>query len=312
MKPPVVFHIGFHKTASTFIQKGLFEAYPDCFYRVRQRAIFDHLIFPSDLLWDQGKASQFIERERAAAAGRIVVFSNERLSGGPHFGGHDSLAILKRIRELDEEANILVVVREQAAMIRSLYAQFVRAFGMCSLREYVESGYSPHAKELFDPTFLEYHRIVKEYMESFGADSVHVLPFEALVRNKEDFRCRVLDACAVPKSKWQSLGWALPKKENARSSALQVALLRRLNPLIRASIPHVGATYYSPITSLMARAVVKVAGSSLFAPLDRRLERRQGEYIHQFVADRYAESNASLQDLTGLDLGGLGYRVAGH
>ena len=310
MKSTAVFHVGFHKTASTFIQKGLFEAYPDTFHRVRQREIFDHFIFPSDLIWDSREASQFFKTECKVAGDRIAVFSNERLSGGPHFGGHDSLVIMRRLRELDGDARILLVVREQGAMIRSLYSQFVRAFGMCSLQEYIEGGYSPHSKELFDFRFLEYHRIVGEYLEAFGKSSVHVLPFEALLSNRDGFRCKVLEACGVPQSEWPSLEWALPKKENARSSAFQVAIARRLNPLIRSSIPHVGATYYSPLTSLMARGVVKGAGSRVFSSLNQRRERRQAVYVQEFLADRYAESNRRLQELTGLDLAALDYRVA--
>lgn len=304
-----LFHIGYHKTASTFIQRGLFEAYAEYFYRVPQREIFHRLIYPSDLAWSLEDGRSFVDEQKRIAGRRLTVFSNERLSGGPHYGAHDALSLLGRIWQVAPDATILVVVREQAAMIRSMYSQFVRAFGMCSLAEYIDSSYTKHSKETFDPVSLQYHRLVEAYIECFGREKVHVVPFELLVRDREAFRHRILDALGVAQEERSRLLWKAPEKTNARSSALQIALLRRLNPLIRPSIPHVGSTYYSPLSSLIARAVVRVAGAGAFGLLNRRLERLQSEAVEQFVADRYAESNARLRELTDLDLTSFGYSV---
>ena len=310
MTLPTVFHIGYHKTASSFIQRGLFEAHADRFHRVPQREIFHRLIYPSDLVWSVEDGRRFVAEQEQLAANRLLVFSNERLTGGPHYGAQDAVSLMNRLWEIAPDASILLVIREQASMIRSMYAQFVRAFGVCALAEYLDSSYTKHCKETFDPCSLEYHRLVAAYINRFGRESVHVLPFELLVSDREIFRRRVLEACGIKSDEQKGLTWTMPDKANVRSSALQVAFLRRLNPLIRPSIPHVGATYYSRPASLIARAVVKIAGSSVFSALNRRLERRQTDYVKQFVGDRYAESNAILHELTGLDLAAMGYRLA--
>ena len=52
-----LFHIGYHKTTTTFIQRFLFEAHPAVFHRVPQRAIHAALILPGPLTLDAGQGT---------------------------------------------------------------------------------------------------------------------------------------------------------------------------------------------------------------------------------------------------------------
>jgi len=88
-----LFHIGYHKTATTFIQRFLFDAHPDVFHRVPQRAIHDASILPGWLTFDTAQEAQFVNGkiDKTSDEGRLAVFSNERSSGSFNSGGHDLL-----------------------------------------------------------------------------------------------------------------------------------------------------------------------------------------------------------------------------
>ena len=67
--------------------------------------------------------------------GLIPIYSNERLSGGPHTGGSDSAEIARRIKICAPSSKIIIIIREQEDMILSSYSQYIRAVGSASLKE---------------------------------------------------------------------------------------------------------------------------------------------------------------------------------
>jgi len=302
----MLFHIGYHKTATTFLQKELFESMP-MFHRVPQREIFWNLIFPHTLEFDVAKASEFVRgyQKIAEHEGAVPVFSNERLSGGHHTGGHDSVDLCERIALVAPEARILLFVREQKSLILSLYAQYVKAMGCVSLQEYCQSSYTNHNKELFNPITLEFDRLVACYLDRF--QNVLVMPFELLKRDPDAVIARIVEFAggSVAVLKGRDFGHTAARN-TARSAVLQ-RVDRFLHPLRYHNIPHVGSTYYNPIGRYLAGGVSRMVGWLPTKWLDRRLSRKDRAFVEKFVANRYVESNSRLSKLIGMNLADLGY-----
>lgn len=306
----LLFHIGYHKTASTFLQQAVFDQ-DSVFYRVNRRNIYHELVFPNPLTWDERAAKEFVVSEAAKAqrSGQIAVFSNERLAGGFHTGGHDSVELLRRLKIVAPAAHVLLCIREQASMIRSVYAQYVKAFGTVSLQEYCYPNYTPHDKEIFHLDVLEYHRLVERYIEVFGSQNVSVLPIEWLKNTPTRFFDEVYRIAGQKGFNSSNNPISNAVAKNVRMTPLQTRVLRRTGPFRCSTIPHIGATYHYGLTSWCCRALVNIAGRLPAAGLNKKLDAQEQTFVDEIVSERFVQSNRKLEKLIGIDLGEIGYVV---
>ena len=303
-----VFHIGYHKTASTFLQKSVFDA-DSRIFRADRREVFEVLVYPSPLAYDAHQAAEFVSNivSKAHDLGKLPIFSNERLAGGIHTGGHDSLDLMLRIRDASPDARILLCTREQTSMIKSLHAQYVKAFGVVKLSDYCDGRYTKYSKSLFNMQTLEYDRLVAKYFDAFGAENVFVVPFELLQQDPASFLRKVYLACGLPPSGSAMTSCAVPR--NRRRPCIQTQFLRISGPFRTPTIPHVGSTFYFRPVAWVLTKVAGALGRMPLHSLNRRLGEREDRLVARLVGDRYRESNKRLQELTGLDLDSLGYAI---
>ena len=96
-------HIGYHKAASSWLQRNLFPD-ADCGFQLpfgHRNDIEKHFVFPHPLDFDPERVtSQYKpELERLFSAGFVPVISHERLSGNPHSGGYDSTEVAMRLHQ---------------------------------------------------------------------------------------------------------------------------------------------------------------------------------------------------------------------
>lgn len=299
-------HIGFHKTASTFLQEGIFKRDARISMADRRR-VYEKIIYPNPLVYDNAEAQNFIRSHESASLPRqeVPVISNERLSGGFHAGGHDSLEILKRLKQACSKAKILICFREQIEMIASLYAQYVKAFGCLRLDEYCLNKYTQFNKETFDIRLLEYHRLIEAYMEAFGRHKVTALPIELLGKEPKEFIRRVYSTLEM-EVELQEIDFS---RRNPRMSSLQTRIMQLTGPFRVHSIPHVGSTYYTRPGSLLSRGLIVLSGRFCPPVLERRIEKKNREFIANLIDHRIRESNKKLLERTGIDLDGLGYEI---
>src|SRR5574338_137507 len=93
MQDIILFHIGYHKTASTFLQDKLFKSEPHGFCRLSEgyRLINRHFISANSFHRLSDQIVSQIQSEAAAAERqrKTLVISHERLSGYPASGGFD-------------------------------------------------------------------------------------------------------------------------------------------------------------------------------------------------------------------------------
>ncbi|MGH9152787.1 MAG: hypothetical protein ACRD03_10405 [Acidimicrobiales bacterium] len=302
-------HIGYHKTATSWLQERLFQDAAGCFVSPWSRAeIVERFIRVNAFQFDPTPARAWFSEGIAAALGRglVPVLSHEQLAGNAHSGGHNSKANADRLGAVLPGARVLIVIREQRSMVVSVYKQYVRACGVASIERYMHPPRRGNDRgiPLFDAAFLEYHHLIGYYRGLFGDQNVLVLPFEAFQRDAARFVDDVVAFAGATSPRALCFGAV-----NSTISAASLALKRRVNMvLVRDALNPL-----APVDSLRVAASVKEgfdrADRFVPASLRRRSDERLRRYVGDELAGRYRDSNRVTAALTGVDLGAYGYQV---
>lgn len=221
-------HIGFHKTASTFLQEAFFSKVPTINFignsSTHHCPELQKLIYASSSEWDDGMRLRQLLQE-----GSCNIISHEGLSGGALWVGGGGQAInertAQRLKDVFPEARILVVIREQFSMLRSLYWQYVWERGILGFNAFLR-------RTLNDNTFLDcrhlcYDRSIRMYGELFGEENVLVLPYEALTLDAGEFVSDISTFFGLPQYRPEYM-----PHNASRKGALAFAYLRFLNVIL--------------------------------------------------------------------------------
>lgn len=299
---PLLIHPGFAKTGTTFLQSEIFSN-PRLF-----RQLWDHddvdrfVIRPHDLDFDPAPARAEIARLRSCQTiAPIDVVSSETLNGNLFFGLRENVGLSHRLKEIFEDAKILITVRRQLPIIKSTYMMYLDMGGTHLPEDFFDP--KPHYIHFgFDPRMFEFHKIVELYAQLFGRDNVHVLPQEILEQDGNEFLIGIFRFCGVEA---QTLDMSAGKKPRrgvgARPSAMH--LLRFAN---RLQGGQVNTRELRPPLAFIGSALARLARSRVWpnrggAKLDKEIRRR--------FAGAFANSNARLQTFTPYDLRALGYEM---
>ena len=161
---PMVVHIGYPRTASSFLQTQVFRSLPN---NVPARHY--------DTLPETGAAL----REQTNGV-RSAIYSNEHLSGGID-GDHVEYAGV--VQQAWPGARIIIVIRSQYSIFRSYYHLATKGGATKTFPDFV--------KARLHRMFL-YRAMVERYWELFGADQVKVLLYEDLSRDPQAFLHEVI------------------------------------------------------------------------------------------------------------------------
>ncbi|MBP6802589.1 MAG: sulfotransferase [Chloroflexi bacterium] len=314
----LLIHIGYHKTGTSWLQRRLF-VNTDLGWTLShaKTAVVDPLILPHALDFDAAVCRAVFEPGLAAAwtNNLVPVISHERISGEVHIGGRDAKDIAERLYAIFPEAQILIVIREQQAMIRSIYGQFIKGTGVWSLRDYLDPPVPTRTRFKyghFHPDDFRYHRLIACYQQLFGPAQVTVLPYELFRARPADFVAQIMAAVGLHAE--AAVMAALPYGEqvNPSLSALGIAFKLRLNRLAGQRTPFNPTPLYTGRGSGHTRLL-----QALAFRVDRRLpatwKRAADEQMKHQIAERvsgyYAESNHLTAKLTGLNLVEWGYEL---
>ena len=297
----LLIHIGYPKTATTWLQKRVFPLDVEGWFRPigTRQSILSNFVTLNGFRFDPCLARAAFADDLTAAVSRkrIPVISHERLAGTPHSGGYDAQSIADRLARTFPLARVLIVIREQEQMLLSSWQQYVREGGTCSLQRYLDPPRDGRVP-LFRYEQFEYDALINYYHGLFTPERVCVLPLEQLARSPETFTVGLTEFAGVD---------ATADIDHSRVytglSGLSLAILRRVNYLI-------GRDSVNPSAPLGGHGRM----GDFLARLDRatRVSQLATELatsrVRQVVADRYRLSNVATSELTGLDLASLGYR----
>lgn len=301
MTPRLFIHIGYHKTATTWMQRLLFVPGHGYYPLASHDQIFDHITRPHGLRFDPSPMRQLILAglEKMPGTG-VPVLSSELLCGNPFFGGRESEVYAERLKAIAPDARILISVRAQLQTLPSIYMQYLSRGGTMSCKQFFEArpwrGYFT-----FDSDHFEYDRLVAHYQTLFGLENVHVLTQESIKVDMATAARRLAEFCGNV-----DFHGLAPEAHQIRMASYPehaAPFLRRAN--------HVQRSIFcpNPIFSLgeTPGGLYRALGYVLKAPIiAQRLKNYQpiSSYVRQYFAGRYTDSNARLAVLTGgtLDL----------
>ena len=298
-------HPGYHKTGTSWMQRRLFV--PEHGFA----PLFDHpeidalILQPGPFAFDaEGLRAEAEARHARLGAHLVPVISSEIMSGQPYTGGRDSRMVADRLKQAFPEAKIMISIREQLALLPSLYMQYLQAGGTMTAQKFF-AGRSVMGNFGFDPAFHEYHHLVGHYAGLFGAANVMVHPMEMLIK----------DPGAIVVGLNRLTGAATQAADvdfsNATYGAKEfvVPVIRRINHFRHNDFDHEPMISFGGLGWLAYRAVNKFSRSGI----GQRISKGR-KPVSQLVDARfrgfYDASNAQLQKFVEVDLADLGYAVA--
>jgi hypothetical protein len=309
--PPVLLHIGYHKTGSRWLRHRFF-ANPATGYGWVDKAGEDHpvrrLVAARPFEFDAAASRAEFEPllAKLVDAGLAPVVSFERLSGNPFSGGYDSKEIADRLVRVFPDARVLVVIREQRSMIVSTYKQYVREGGALPVSKFMRPPTSRSVRvPWFDLRHFEYHHLLGYYRELFGPERVLALPYEQFRTDPRSFVERLATFAGRPLGDGQLDALPFESRTNPGPPATTIALRRRLNVLGVRTDLNPAPPLASPAFWRLGKRIDRMTLAPARAVT--REEDRLRRTVAEKVGDLYAESNRRTGEMIGVDLAVYGW-----
>lgn len=189
----LVFHIGFHKSASTFLQRKVFP-FLNLNYIFLNRNLLNQ-IENADFNIEKFKSETKFLLDKANH--QLTLISHEELSGHPEGTNNKTpFIVADNIKKLDSNTKIIIIIRNQLSYLNSYYTYRVSMKGheFRTLSKFLdikgESG-------LFEK--LKYSHLISYYYSTFGKNNILVIPMELIKKDYDYFINEVTDFIGVKK-----------------------------------------------------------------------------------------------------------------
>lgn len=284
----VVIHIGYPKTATTWLQDEYFPKVEN-FHFESWRVVNRYFLLSDSFLFDPVYAKEELNPKE-----KNLLLSSEFLTTAINFGwhcGNYSISSAHKLRATYPDATIVVFIRRQQSLICSAYQQYIKNGGTFSFKKWLYSG------EVFSFEHLLFDKLVGLYDSLFGSDNVKIYIYEDFRINSKQF---LLDFSS-------DLGFTVDinnvslKPINVGLRKGVVPIQRFLNLFYRKPIGRKRYLMHIPGMTSVARQLMKrINKLSIFGNFmsdKNMLSKRDLDYIKNF----YAQSNANLSKRVGPD-----------
>ncbi|HLR62775.1 MAG TPA: hypothetical protein VK097_10080 [Lentibacillus sp.] len=228
MKKTIYLHIGFHKTATTFLQWKVFPQLKevDLIRKTHAKSLFKEIRLRKLKDIDILRLRNTFEDIRSEKVPALISY--EGFTGSPFSqkNSKSAYSILKDLRRIFPkdlyDVRLIIGIRKQVDIMTSLYIEFLHQGGAKSEAEYFE--------ELRKNNKLR-HYLYNDYLDAveqlFG-DNYFVFIYENFKKEQENYLLRLLNYIGVE---------TIPEYSNVRLNRsfgmLQAKLARRLNKLFK-------------------------------------------------------------------------------
>jgi len=190
MKKNIV-HIGFPRSASTFIQDSFFPKVKKMDYLGKPHSKEIHLAMRNLNYLDnesylESKASEVL---KSAVKEKPIIISNEGISHAELGTSitQDPYVIAKRLREIFGDATIIIIIREQLNWFESYYLRRTKSYLMGGLFQSPNEFFFNHYHSPGNGVLgrIDYLKIYKSFKKVFS--DVEIIPYEELKFDRELF-----------------------------------------------------------------------------------------------------------------------------
>lgn len=298
-------HIGYHKTATSFLQRQVFfdERYFCLPWGKQAGQSIEHFVLEHAERFDPDQVRRDFLDKIDTDDGRTPVISHEGLSGNPINGFYYLDRVAERLHRTFPDARIVIGIREQRALLASLYYQQIRQGGSQRVEAFLPAGPS---RTGFRPTVrldhFEYDLTYAHFRRFWAAGDILFMPMEMLMRDSDAYLQRLFGAVGL-----DTPADIRMKRVNEKRLEITMRMERLLNRFIETPNPRPAHFEDYPVAYRLKSRLLSAMDRA--TPL-RRIgseEQKIKAYIHDRVGDHFATSNRALADATGLDLEALGY-----
>lgn len=215
MKNRYFIHIGFPKTASTYLQTKVFPNIKNINYANNEEYVNKWLgkLRSFDTSYFKDKFNLYEKLESEYGENQKTLISKEGLVGNPFANFSDNTAIAHTLKNSFPEAKILVIIRKQDDLLNSLYSLYLKFGGRKKIKDFLfygENGFTHSGLYTWDnrdpalpplgvsPHCLSYYHIILNYIEIFGRENIKILPYELLRYNQDNFFTEIADFLECP------------------------------------------------------------------------------------------------------------------
>jgi len=310
----ILIHIGYHKTASSWLQQKIFTSESDVFEPLSRKTFGQSTL--AELFFRDGTymLSPFDDNEKKIkneidhilssrqAKKKVFVLSHERLSGNPNSGGFDAKKIALMLKAIFPDGKVLILIREQKSFLRSYYFQYLAIGGTFSIEKYLTRPYD-NKIPFFSPNHINYYPLINEYYNLFGEDNVLIIPYELFCSDPGMFLDKLGRFLDIHLDvELETFSERINKKENL----FLMYRLRCLNIFRKSS----SVNNYSFLRNKYAKRIVDTlirAGYFLPSTWDEKTSEYLYAQIAKFVGNRYVDSNKKVAQIIDIDLAEYGY-----
>lgn len=301
-------HIGYHKTGTTWLQREVFCRQDLGFcapWGHQSHEAIEQFVLQNPFSFNAYRTREVFKHglEDASHSGLIPVVTQEDLCGYPVYGRYYGKEVAERLAAVFPGAKIVIGIREQKAAILSHYRQYVRQGEAGSLRSFIGSGDEPTG---FSPIcrldHFEYHLLVGHYRSLFGAENVLVMPIELLRGDPDNYFQMLLkfidlSPSPAPVAQAANVGWGGVTLEAKRFfNGYRIGLADWKNTS-------------QPVSYFLVHRLCSVIDAVVPKAWHKLAEQSMKDLIAQRCEGYFECSNSALADITGLNLGDLGYSV---
>lgn len=204
MSQKVYFHIGFPKTASTYLQSKVFPYIEEIYFANNEEYINKWLgrLRSFDTSYFNNQRNICDKIESGYGENQKILISKEGLVGNPFANFSDNTSIAITLKKSFPNAKFLLVIRKQDDLLNSLYSLYLKFGGRKKIKDflfYSKNDFTHSGLYTLDhrdpalppigvsPYCLNYYNIVSNYIEIFGKKNIKILPFELLKNNHDNF-----------------------------------------------------------------------------------------------------------------------------
>jgi hypothetical protein len=287
-----IFHIGYPKTASIWLQYNFFPYIKNATY-VDPKKTFDTFITPNPFDFDP----QTLQAEYQDESNHLIFSNHAFIGTNYNFGlnGFLTHVYANRIKTVFSDAKVIVFIRNQTDIIASAYLQYIKEGGTYGIRKYLYHNNFPNITgyTLFSLKHFEYNKVLGHYAELFGRENIFPILYEAFATDPVNVLNQLCDQLDIEFEPGE-----------IDFSRRNVALRRGLLPLARFS-NHFSAKnmlnkYYLVHIPGKHEVVKKVLNRmNRFALFGPHLEARHilKQPLEEEIKDHYRSHNRELKEL---------------
>ncbi len=302
MTDKLLIHIGYQKTATTWLQNFLFKntqfGFTSCFPAkiVSQEIIKPH---PLDFQVQKAKKHLLPALKKLEGTDLVPVLSQERLSGCYLSGEYDCKEIADRLAQVFPDAKVLIVIREQVNMLLSLYKQYIWRGETMSIDKFLQPSLYKADFPVASLNRLKFHRLVGYYQQKFGKDRVLVLPYELFQTEPVVFVEKIMEFCGNKTD--PSMLNSLPYTTLYNKSFGMLGISKRyLNMTVDFKSPNGFFSFRKRRRFL--RRLLHLVDEKIPSSWQKGFRKRLHRKISQIVEHQYQESNRLVAQMANLNL----------